>query len=95
MWAIIQEFGGWIISALLAVVAAVAIKKQGKAEAKAEAADQRAADREAIAVRQVNEAREASDTRVSAMKETNDEGETVSRMSVNDVADSMQDFKRK
>lgn len=80
MWAIIvagaRKFGGWILAALsfLAMLATVWLtsRKVGKAEGEAEASQQRAADREAIAVRQVNEAREASDSQIKAVQNANE-----------------------
>ena len=79
MWAIIvasvKKFGGWILAALsfLAMLATVWLtsRKVGKAEAEADASEQRAGDREAIATRQVNEAREASQREVEAIEGAN------------------------
>ena len=80
MWAIIvagaKRFGGWILAALsfLAMLATVWLtsRKVGKSEGQAEAAEQRAADREAIAVREVNEAREAYERQTKAVQNANE-----------------------
>lgn len=80
MWALIgagfKKFGGWILAALsfLAMLATVWLssRKVGKAEAEANASEERAGDREAIATRQVNEAREASQREVEVIQGAND-----------------------
>jgi len=69
IWA---KFSKWLaaIGVGLVMLATVWLtsRKVGKSEGQAEAAEQRAADREAIAVRQVNEAREASEQQVKAVQ---------------------------
>lgn len=80
MWALIgtgfKKFGGWILAAFsfLAMLATVWLssRKVGKAEAEANASEQRAGDREAIATREVNEAREASQREVEVIQGAND-----------------------
>lgn len=80
MWAFaaiwFRKFGGWILAALsfLLMILTVGLmsKKVGKAEGKADAAVATAADREAVAVRQINEVREASTREVEAVKGAND-----------------------
>lgn len=99
MWAFIgagaKKFGGWIVGALsfAAMLATVWLssRKVGKAEGQAEAAEERAADREAIAVRQVNEQREKSQREVEAIQGVNDVKNDISRMSDSDAIDSLRD----
>lgn len=99
MWAIIaagaKKFGGWILAALsfLAMLATVWLtsRKVGKAEGQAEASEQRASDREAIAVREVNEAREASETQVKAVQNANDAKQDNSVLSDDDVTKRLRD----
>ncbi|UAG58593.1 putative Rz protein [Pseudomonas phage Kaya] len=70
--AIWSRFGAWIAAAgavLVAIFAALSVgKAKGKAAAAEDSANERANDREAIAVRQVNEAREASEQQVKAVQ---------------------------
>lgn len=99
MWAIIaagaKKFGGWILAALsfLAMLATVWLtsRKVGKAEGQAEASEQRANDREAVAVRQVNEAREASNRQVEAVKGANDVQANNAGLSDDDVSKRLRD----
>lgn len=99
MWAIIaagaKKFGGWILAALsfLAMLATVWLtsRKVGKAEGQAEASEQRASDREAVAVRQVNEAREASNRQVEAVKGANDVQANNAGLSDDDVSKRLRD----
>ena len=80
MWALtgtgFKKYGGRILAALsfLAMLATVWLssRKVGKAEAEANASEQRAGDREAIATREVNEAREASQREVEVIQGAND-----------------------
>ena len=69
IWA---KFGKWLaaIGAGLVMLASIfyAGRKSGATKAEANAANERANDREAIAVRQVNEAREASEQQVKAVQ---------------------------
>lgn len=61
------------VFSFLAMLAAVWLssRKVGKSEAEAEASEKRAGDREAIATRQINEAREASEREVKTVKGAN------------------------
>lgn len=74
--ALFAKFGSWIVAGLSLIgagfVAWNSAKKAGKAEAKADASEQRASDREAIAVRQINEQREASAREVETVERAND-----------------------
>lgn len=69
IWA---KFGKWLaaIAAFAVMLASVfyAGRKAGGTKAEANAANERANDREAIATRQVNEAREASQREVEAIE---------------------------
>lgn len=99
MWAIIaagaKKFGGWILAALSFVAMGLTLwlssRRVGKAEGQADAAEERAADREAIAVRQVNEQREASQREVETVKGANDVQQDTSRMSDDDVVKRLRD----
>ena len=99
MWAIIaagaKRFGGWILAALsfLAMLATVWLssRKVGKAEGQADAAEARAADREAVAVREVNEAREASQREVETVKGANDVQNANAVLSDDDVTKRLRD----
>lgn len=73
IWA---KFGKWLaaIGAGLVMLASIfyAGRKSGATKAEANAANERAGDREAIATRQVNEAREASQREVEVIQGAND-----------------------
>jgi|SRR5690554_1754687 len=73
IWAKIWKYVA-AIGAFVVMVASVfyAGRKSGATKAEAKAANDRANDREAIAVRQVNEAREAAKVEVEAVKGAND-----------------------
>ncbi len=74
--AIWSRFGAWIAGAgavLVAIFAALSVgKAKGKAAAVEDSANARANDREAIAVREVNEAREASERQTKAVQNANE-----------------------
>jgi len=69
LWA---KFSKWIVGVGAFVVMLASVfytgRKSGATKAEANAANERANDREAIAVRQVNEAREASEQQVKAVQ---------------------------
>lgn len=99
MWALVtagfKKFGGWILAgfSLLSMFATVWLssRKVGKAEAEADASEEKAGDREAIAVRQVNEAREASKREVEAIEGANDVKENNSTISDSNVNKLLRD----
>lgn len=90
-----SRFGAWIAGAAAiigAVFAALIVgKAKGKAAAAEDSANERAADREAIAVRQVNEAREASNKQVEAVKGANDVQANNASLSDDDVSKRLRD----
>lgn len=92
LWA---KFGKWvsIIGAMLVALASIffAGRKSGKTKAGVEAADQRANDREAIAVRQINEQREASKREVETVKEANNVSKQNDSVSDADVDKRLRD----
>ncbi|QBZ71721.1 hypothetical protein [Pseudomonas phage KP1] len=73
LWA---KFGKWFALAAAALVTLASIfyagRKSGETNAEANAAEQRASDREAIAVRQINEQREASKQEVETVQGASD-----------------------
>lgn len=93
--AIWSRFGTWIAAAgalVVAIFAALSVgKAKGKAQAAEDSANERAADREAIAVRQVNEAREASNRQVEAVKGANDVQANNAGLSDDDVSKRLRD----
>jgi len=99
MWALIgswaKKFGGWILAALsfLAMLATVwlSARKVGKAEGQAEASEQRAGDREAIATREVNEAREAANHEVETIQGANDVQANNAILDDNGVTERLRD----
>jgi hypothetical protein len=99
MWAIVsaglKKFGGWIIAALSFLFMLLTIwhtsKKVGKAEGAADAAENRAADREAIAVRQINETREAAEREVETVKGASDVKDETSILDDAAVVDELRD----
>ena len=72
MWTIIlaglKRFGGWILAALFFFAMLRNTRKLGKAEAQADEAERRAGDREALAVRQINESRASHEREVETVK---------------------------
>jgi len=73
LWA---KFSKWLAAIGVGLVMLASIfyagRKSGATKAEANAANERANDREAIAVRQVNEAREASEQQVKAVQNANE-----------------------
>lgn len=80
MWALLLKFGkkyaARIAEFVLITGAFIALwisaKKQGEAKAQVKAASEKAADREALAVRQVNETREAARVEVETVRVANE-----------------------
>lgn len=93
--AIFAKFGSWILAALffLGMIFSFfsASKKVGKAEGQAEAAKQKTADNEAIAVRQVDEAREAAKTEVAAIEAANNAQREVNSLEPDSAAQQLRD----
>ena len=89
------RFGKWIaaIVAILGAIAAIffAGRKSGASKAEANAANERANDREAIAVRQVNEAREASEQQVKAVQNAKNVASDNSTSGDDEVAKRLRD----
>lgn len=90
-----KKFGGWIaaflgfVFALLAVI--VSSKKVGKSEAEVESAKQDTKDNEAIAVRQINEAREASLKESETLENAIDEQTKINSLDSGDAANKLRD----
>jgi hypothetical protein len=92
IWA---KFGKWFaaIAAFAVMLASVfyAGRKAGGTKAEANAANERANDREAIAVRQVNEAREASEQQVKAVQNAKDVASDNSTFDDDEVTKRLRD----
>ena len=92
LWA---KFSKWIVGvgAFVVMLASVfyAGRKSGATKAEANAANERANDREAIAVRQVNEAREASEQQVKAVQNAKDVASDNSTFDDDEVTKRMRD----
>lgn len=75
MWAL-RKIWAYVAAALSILAMGLTLwfsaRKIGKTEGQAEAADERAADREAIAVRRVNETTAAAEREVQAVQGAND-----------------------
>jgi type III secretory pathway component EscV len=91
----LKKFGGWIaafFSILFGVLAIVfSAKKVGKAEAQKEAEKQRTEDNEAIAIRQINEAREASKKESETLEQAIDEQSKINSLNPGDAASKLRD----
>lgn len=89
------RFGKWIaaIVAILGAIAAIffAGRKSGKADEVVKNAEQRSKDNEAIAVRQVNEAREAAKFETETVKGASDVQANVNRLNPGDAANRLRD----
>lgn len=90
-----KRFGAWI-AALASIVGMgltlwFSAKRNGKAEAQVQHAEQRAADHEAVAVRQINETQAAAAAAVSTVKEAANVQVEVSRRSDDDVNQRLRD----
>lgn len=85
MAALLAPYFAPIMGLLIACVGIIGVwfgaKKAGKADADVASAEQRTADNEAIAVRQVNEARAAADSRIDKVANANEALNEVNNMS--------------
>lgn len=95
MAAIWAKFGKWItgVGAFVVMLASIfyAGRKSGATKAEANAVNERANDREAIAVRQVNEAREASEQQVKAVQNAKDVASDNSTFDDDEVTKRLRD----
>lgn len=91
----LKRFGGWIPAALsLAGALFVALRSShsvGKAEAKAEAAEEETKRNEEIAVREIDAARDAAKTEVETVKGANDVQANINRLDAGDAANKLRD----
>lgn len=91
----LKRFGGWILAALsIAGALFVALRSSrsvGKAEAKAEAAEEQTKRNEEIAVREIDVAREAAKTEVETVKGANDVQANINRLDAGDAANKLRD----
>jgi len=85
----------WIVGILAAVLAGFGFNKAGKdagkAEAHAEAAAKQADEREAIAVRQVNEARAGAAKEIETVQGASDVQKSNAALSADDVHNRLRD----
>jgi hypothetical protein len=99
MWALAavwgNKFKGWIAAfagfAVILVTVWFSSKRAGKAEAKTEAANQRADDREALAVRKVEETQAAAKVEVETIQEAQNVQVEVNQSSTADIAGKLRD----
>lgn len=92
LWA---KFGKWVgvIAAALAMLASIfyAGRKSGESQAKVKAAEQRIKDNEAIAVREIDAARDAAAKEVETVKGANDVHSNINRLDSGDAANKLRD----
>lgn len=91
--AFFKRFGAYL-AALLSIVGMglslwFSAKRSGKAEAQVQHAEQRAADHEAIAVRQINETQAAANHAIETVKEAANVQSEVTGRSDSDVLNSL------
>lgn len=96
MWAIwIKKFGGWIaafFSALIAIAAFVfSVRSKAKSDAAVKYTNEKAADREALAVRNVIETREAAKVETETLQEVNHVKDQISAAADSDVDKRLRD----
>lgn len=87
----LRKFGVWIAGVLAVIGAFLAAYLSGRNVGKS---NQREADNEAIAVRQVNEAREASDTRTEAIQNAKQASDDVNNLDSAALANELRETTR-
>ncbi len=90
-----KKFGAWIAAFFAGLLVLLTMwqagKKVGKAENNAERIGEKAKEHEAIAVRQVNEQRAASERQNETLKGVNDVKNNIDSLSDDDVANKLRD----
>lgn len=93
--AIFKRFGGWILAALSLVGALFVVVRSsrnvGKAEAKAQAAQEETKRNEEIAVREIEAARKTAAIEVETIKGAGDVATNVNRLDAGNAADKLRD----
>lgn len=92
IWAKVGKWVGALVAGLLLLASVFySGRKSGETKAKGDAAEERANEREAIAVRQVNEAREASEHTTKAVQNANEVASNNSMLIDDEVTKRLRD----